>query len=260
MKKYILLGLLCSLLFTVNAIGSVTFIMNNYSASSGSYITIPIKVNGFTNVMSIQGTIQFDPAILNYTSIQDYGLSDMNSSFGVTQAPSGIITFSWIEGSLSGVTLADSTTIFSITFHVVGAVGTNSALLFVNAPTLFEVLDPSNNVLPNTWSNGSVHIYTTVSIPEIENKGFQLFQNEPNPVSDNTHIVFFLPIESEVTLSIYDILGNCIWSLSKVFSSGINTYNVNTDNINGTKLRSGTYYFRIISGEYSDVKKMLVIK
>ena len=262
MKKYILLPLLCTFFCSMQSFGAVTFIMKNYSAQASSQITIPVKVKNFTNIMSIQGTIQFDQTKLAFISVQDFGLSLMTqtTNFGTTQIGLGILTFSWIEGSSSGITLSDSTTIFSISFNVIGAVGTNSALAFVNSPTPFEILDGSANTVAYSWVNGSVLISQTVSITEFQSFGFHLYQNEPNPLADNTNIVFSLPEESIVTFHIYDILGNNVGIFSDIYPAGINTYNLNLGTNCTTNIKSGTYFFKLTSGTNTDIIKMIVIK
>jgi hypothetical protein len=239
--------------------------MKNYSAPVGSQITIPVKVVGFVNIMSIQGTIQFDPGILSYSSVQGYSLlPGMNlSGFGTAQVSTGKLTFSWMEPGFGCVNLSDSSMIFSITFNVVGAAGTVSPLTFINAPTPFEVLDctqPIPLTIPHVCVNGSVSIYTTVSIPEVEAGGFQMFPNEPNPFTENTRFVFSLPEEGLVRFEVYDMLGNKVTSFEEVFQAGKNSYDWNVNNLNGTKLSGGTYFYKMSCGKYAGVGKMLLVK
>jgi hypothetical protein len=256
MKKNILLGLFFALIINLQSFGTVTFIMKNYSAQTGTQITIPVKVTGFTNIVSIQGTIQFDPTKLAYSSVQDFGFTEMNSSsFGYTQTGSGKLTFTWIEGSTTGISKPDSTTIFSIKFDVSPTNTGISLLSFVTTPTTIEVVDGNFNTIAYTLVGGSVNVYTTVSIPEIQNSGFGLQQNEPNPFSEQTRILFALPEDGEVSLEIYDILGNKVSDYKEFMQAGNRNYNLNTSN-----LHSGTYFYKLSCGKYSDIRKMLVVK
>jgi len=260
MKKSLLFGLFFALLLNMQSFGTVTFIMNHYYAQTGTQITIPVKVTGFADILSIQGTIHFDSTKLSYVSFQNFGLSGLDTAtgFGTTQKLNGILTFSWIDGTLNGVTVPDSTTIFSITFNVIGTAGVTTPITFVNTPTPFEVLDPSMPTpleIPFTWANGSVSIYTTTSIHEFQSKGFQLQQNMPNPFSNETSMVFYLPEEGNVSLEIYDVLGNKVAAYNEFMQAGNRSYHLNAN-----RLQSGTYFYRLSSGKYSDVRKMLLVK
>ena len=86
--------------------------------------------------------------------------------------------------------------------------------------------------------------------------GFRLHNNYPNPFNPETHIKFELPENGLVTLTIYDILGNKITTLiNQNLSAGV--YKVDW---NGSNLASGIYFFRIETKDFTDAKRMLLIK
>lgn len=96
-------------------------------------------------------------------------------------------------------------------------------------------------------------------------KEFSLKQNYPNPFNPNTMIEYSLPFDSNVRLSIYNLIGEEI----RVLQSGNNkagSYKINWDatDSNGKKLSSGIYIYRIIAsgaqGEYKDSRKMILLK
>lgn len=90
---------------------------------------------------------------------------------------------------------------------------------------------------------------------EIPNK-FELYQNYPNPFNPKTVISFQLPVNSFTELVIYDMLGRKVATLvNEQLQPG--TYEVDFD---GSKFSSGVYYCKLISGNYSDTKKMILIK
>jgi len=88
-----------------------------------------------------------------------------------------------------------------------------------------------------------------------------LFQNYPNPFNPVTKIKFdikkeYRSQESEVKLSIYDILGRKIEDLvNEKLQPG--TYEVTFD---GSNLPSGVYFYQLRVGTYLETKKMLLIK
>lgn len=85
---------------------------------------------------------------------------------------------------------------------------------------------------------------------------YSLSQNYPNPFNPVTKIDFSIPKNGLVTIKIYDILGKEVdVILNKEFVAG--RYSVDFD---GTKLSSGVYFYKLISGNYTDTKKMILIK
>jgi len=85
---------------------------------------------------------------------------------------------------------------------------------------------------------------------------FQLAQNYPNPFNPSTSISYSVAEMTNVTLTVYDILGRMVATLvNDVHSPG--QYNVNFD---ATRLSSGTYIYRIEAGDFMSTKKMLLIK
>ena len=85
---------------------------------------------------------------------------------------------------------------------------------------------------------------------------FELKQNYPNPFNPSTKISYTLPQSSNVTLKVYDILGNEISTLVNNKQSA-GTYELNFD---ASNLTSGIYFYQIQAGEFTQVHKMLLLK
>jgi hypothetical protein len=89
---------------------------------------------------------------------------------------------------------------------------------------------------------------------------YSLSQNYPNPFNPATKIRFDIPggerITDNVQLIIYDILGREVAKLvNEQLAPG--TYSVDFD---GTNFPSGIYFYRLIAGNYNEIKKMLLLK
>ncbi len=85
---------------------------------------------------------------------------------------------------------------------------------------------------------------------------FRLEQNYPNPFNPVTNIEFQLVKQGLVTLKVYNILGEEVSTLiNKELNAGIHKYLWNASGI-----ASGIYFYRIQSGNFSQVKKMVLIK
>jgi len=86
---------------------------------------------------------------------------------------------------------------------------------------------------------------------------FELLQNYPNPFNPSTVISFGLPSSSKVTLKIYDILGKEVASLINSSELKAGTYKYDFD---ASNLTAGIYFYRLNAGNFSETKKMMLIK
>jgi hypothetical protein len=100
--------------------------------------------------------------------------------------------------------------------------------------------------------------------PNIKPSGFSLEQNHPNPFNPVTKIKFTIPnVETRhasslqmVTLRVYDILGTQIATLANEEKSA-GEYEVE---FNGNNLPSGIYFYQLKAGNFSETKKMVLLK
>ena len=103
----------------------------------------------------------------------------------------------------------------------------------------------SGDVMTNVTTNGN-------EIPE----GYSLSQNYPNPFNPATIIEYTIPKSGLVTLEVFDILGKKVATLiNRIQNAG--KYNVE---FNGADFTSGTYFYRIQSGDFSQIRKMILLK
>lgn len=86
--------------------------------------------------------------------------------------------------------------------------------------------------------------------------GYQLNQNFPNPFNSKTMISFSLPEKMPVHIAVYDISGKEIMVLTNdVYEAG--SYQVSLD---ANNLPSGSYYYKMIAGEFTSVQKLVILK
>jgi len=87
-------------------------------------------------------------------------------------------------------------------------------------------------------------------------KQYLLHQNYPNPFNPVTNIKFDIPQRSNVKISVYDILGK---EISVLVNEELNTgtFEVNWD---ASNFPSGVYFYKIETEDYSESKKMVLVK
>jgi hypothetical protein len=88
-----------------------------------------------------------------------------------------------------------------------------------------------------------------------------LYQNVPNPFNPTTTIRFDLAKKSDVTLRIYDVAGRLVRTLVDG-SLPRDRHAVLWDGLNdaGSQVASGVYFYRLVAGDFTEVKKMTILK
>ena len=91
---------------------------------------------------------------------------------------------------------------------------------------------------------------------EIVANGFTLSQNHPNPFNPSTKIKYSIPHSIDVKIKVFDILGNEIltlideYKMAGVYEQTFDAYN----------LPSGVYFYRMVSGSFSQTNKMILLR
>ncbi|MCX6164599.1 MAG: T9SS type A sorting domain-containing protein, partial [Ignavibacteriae bacterium] len=114
---------------------------------------------------------------------------------------------------------------------------------------------------PPNWNhaiNITINVTPVSGITKTEEtaNSYKLEQNYPNPFNPVTKINYSIPKSSNVTINIFDILGQKVSSLVDERQDA-GTYSVD---FNASELSSGVYYYKIEAGEFSSFKKMTLVK
>ena len=84
----------------------------------------------------------------------------------------------------------------------------------------------------------------------------ELFQNYPNPFNPSTNISYNLPFGSFVTLRIYDNLGRTLVTLVNNYQNA----GLHSLTFDGKDLPSGIYYYKLRASDFSQTKKLILLK
>ncbi|MCI0495704.1 PKD domain-containing protein, partial [candidate division KSB1 bacterium] len=93
-------------------------------------------------------------------------------------------------------------------------------------------------------------------------KNFVLYPNYPNPFNSSTSIRFDLPRSCQLNLNIYDLTGRLVKSLiqHKKFEVGIHSIQWSGMDEIGNRVSSGVYLYKLQSGDFSQVRKLALVK
>lgn len=150
------------------------------------------------------------------------------------------IVSSWTREVLDISSLANSTTNLKIRFSMISNGSVVADGIYID------------NIKLTGYNNTPTSIAGTTDIPE----KYSLSQNYPNPFNPSTVISYNLAEGNFITLKVYNELGKEVTTLvSERQNPG--SYSIN---FNGSNLSSGLYYYKLQSGDFSDTKKMLLVK
>ena len=205
---------------------------NGRADAMNSYDVLPVELISFKTESS--GT---DAKLLwsTATEINNYGFNvERRMQSTSTDEGTGWENIGFVKGSGN----SNSTKKYSFVDNSIGASGKYSYRL--------KQIDFDGSF---TYSN-------VIEINLIAPESFALVQNYPNPFNPSTVISYQLPVAGQVTLKIYDVLGREVTTLvNEKQNAGIYKLTWEPKNI-----ASGTYFYRITSEKFTDVKKLLFIK
>lgn len=102
---------------------------------------------------------------------------------------------------------------------------------------------------------------TSLETNSVTPLSFNLYQNFPNPFNPTTTLTFNLPKPSDVNLIIYDITGRKIRNLiSSAYPAGSHQIQWDGKDYSGNSVASGIYIYRIDTNNYTQSRKMMLLK
>jgi len=133
-----------------------------------------------------------------------------------------------------------------------------------NGIFVFDITDPlveAVSVTASTSATGTSSFAYFQTVTDVENEEiipteFSLHQNYPNPFNPSTTINFSIPSSEFVTIKVYDLLGNEVATLIDEYRPA-GSYEVD---FNAADLPSGVYLYRIQAGDFTEAKKMILLK
>jgi len=102
----------------------------------------------------------------------------------------------------------------------------------------------------NVWKTGEQDSSATIPVT------FELNQNFPNPFNPSTAIRYALPVDTEVSTKVIDLLGREVVTLVSRFQKA----GKHTVVLDASFLPSGVYFYQMKAGAFTSVKKLLLLR
>jgi hypothetical protein len=187
----------------------------------------------------------------NNSTFSNYTWNNNQLAFTVTQDPKALN----LKGMLPRVIAAG--TFVSLTQNGIPVNTTIDSIKGIS----YVFFDASSGNFVATYSGtapANVNTHGINMVPATDsssiNLSYYLGQNYPNPFYQNTRINYSIPVSGNVELILYDMQGRPVLIMvNKVKEPGYYQYDLNT-----VQLAKGIYFYRMRSGNYSAVKKLII--
>jgi hypothetical protein len=226
------------------------FGIHDQTFSPGHIIEVPIHFNEASNVYSIEGLVEYNPADIIYQDVV------WEQPFNNFMKELVIESYGVIKFALAGASaIAENGLVAKLQFTSNDEVTmdhTEVSLMDLRVNELPVIKLASTATLSRSLSTDD-----RVGIPD----EFALKQNYPNPFNPVTRILYDIPEASNVTITIYNLLGNQVKTLVSGYQEpGFKTVLWNATNERGAQVSAGMYLYSIKAGDFHQTKKMLLLK
>lgn len=225
---------------------SVNFV--NMNIEENGLLHLPLMIDNAENVRNIEVTFEYDESQIDYQSFS--ALVDDHSSFiSARKIEDGKASFIFARPNGSHNNVMPGKIIMKLGDQFpYGSV----------ISTKYRVNGGDLRIGPSfTFGEGVTDVAEETQTPS----SYELSQNYPNPFNPTTTIQYSLPEATHVTLKIYNVLGQEVATLVDA-SQSTGTYRVTWNGTNdyGSKVSTGTYIYRVVAGDFVQVKKMVLLK
>ena len=142
-------------------------------------------------------------------------------------------------------------------YGLVGSGGATDTLITINTSTgVATKLGPLNTTSLNAIAISPEPLVGVIATNNLQPKDYLLSQNWPNPFNNSCAIIYSIPKSSQVTLKIFNTLGEELEILVNEEKPAGN-YELNW---NAANLPSGVYFYRLKAGEFVQTRKMILLK
>jgi len=141
----------------------VDLYINNSYGIPGNIINVEVKTNNFTDILSFQASLNWDPLLISYVGVSDFGMKDFGEqNFGTTNSSLGHVRFAWEPADAIALTIVDSTVLFTAQFEIISEQPQEISITFtdnISTPAFpIEFANSNYEVLTVNIFEGSITI------------------------------------------------------------------------------------------------------
>jgi len=214
---------------------------------SGGSLVVPVDLTTVAPVAGFSYTIKYDPTLLTVKYVNtglefDFFSPAIDNETGEVRV--GNIPSWRMEEMLS----AGNHRVAEITFEVKKGLKEDIPLELTDVELVSGL--PSGGCLPCEWVKGVIK--AGAGLPT----EFALKQNYPNPFNPTTLIKYDLPVDCQVRLEVYNVVGQRAATLV----DGQQKAGYKAVTWNARDIASGVYFYKVTAGDFTSIKKMVLLK
>ncbi len=224
--------------------GSLTLEVMDRELKAGQTVNVEFMSDDYTNVYGYQFTMNFDGASVS----------------GITGASNDVTS--------ANIAVSDKSMAMSYHSNDAQNVSSNEVLFTLELTALKDGKLSEMMSINSSITRAEAYVGEGLDIVNVDlgvrNDGdveilaaYELYQNEPNPFNGVTQIGFSLPEAASATMTIYDVTGKVIRTMSNDYQKGYNTIRITKADLAAT---SGVLYYQLESGDFVATRKMIVIE
>lgn len=242
-------------------------------AKSDQIVTIPLEITNESNFMAADIPLRFSEGVtlkdvdFANTRVEHFDLKvakidNENNTVIIglvsQMSPTAVPDLESGEGPIANLVFQiDDQSVSDVTIEAVEIEEPSHKLMFIyHTVGSAGQPDGQREAFP-TFSSATFSLDESNGLPAT----FGLAQNYPNPFNPTTEISFSLPANQYVELDIFNVLGQKVRSLvNQDMTAGEHTVMWDGRNTGGATVSSGVYFYRIAAGDFTDTKKMMMLK
>ncbi|MCG8307244.1 MAG: T9SS type A sorting domain-containing protein [Cytophagales bacterium] len=169
----------------------VDLYISNSVETTGTIGNLEIKVNNFSDILSFQASINWDPDLLVFVGVTDFGIKDFgDDNFGTSDADKGHVRFAWEPSDAISLSIDDSSTLFIVQFEFISAQPQKVPVSFTDITSdpafPIEFANSEHEILGVNTHDGSITFFDEITaLEELYHAGINIY---PNPFVKSINI------------------------------------------------------------------------
>ena len=220
---------------------------------AGELMAVDVSLANVAALMGYGFTLNYEADNFEFVSVAPADEDLLTSTGGESKLFHSMVADGQVEvvnGVMNGTAISGGGDIVRFVFRVLREFEDNARFEIADG----LVFDPSQLQNPAVVA-GVLELQSTP-------REFALHQNFPNPFNPDTTIKYDLAESADVTLQIYNVLGQVVRTLVGSEAQNAGRYQIRWNGMDdrGVSVSSGIYFYRISAGEFQNVRKLMLLK
>jgi hypothetical protein len=215
--------------------------LGSAEAAPDEIICVPVNAQGFTDILSFQYSLSWDPTVLQYDHIQNIQLPGF-SEMDVKSNTPNILLVAWSEPTGFPHIIADGALVYEACFKTIGIVGNSTDITpgSEGFPPATGGAEAFNGTPANVWTPalnvpGFIQIVaqeSTLGSSDAAALAQPSFQLSPNPTHASARVVLNAATTGKANLRVTDAAGKKVFEFNTSVQAGENTFEIPAKSLN----------------------------